>query len=366
MKARVLAMALAVTMLIGVVLLRGGVSDRMPKPDAAEARKEGTVTVTRRHSPDVVLAIKPGVASSSRTAPLVPKVSPLMEQYNGKRDWKGIYERGSKSPSATPEERYLAAQIADDCRHRPGLDAATVDKEFAASRERVLQGISPKDPMRDKRIAATDTMFRRTGACRELHELRITREEARALMVKAAEAGDPRARARLVELDMWAPILGPDGNLRFGVPGAPMMPSMSEAQLATVRESLASGDPTVITIAGRILSNSIADLQIRAGPDEATVDLRVFRDAWMLAACDAGRDCGPGHEHMVSGCMSFGNCEARDLREYYFFYDHSPQMSQRVAEYHARISSAIRTGDWSWFRFHRGPNSAGMVYGIPP
>jgi len=314
----------------------------------------------------VVLQIKPGAPAATRPEPFPKKVSPLMEQYHARRDWKAIYDRGSQSPSATPEERYLAAQIADDCRYRPGLDAATVDREFAAAREKALQGISPKDPMRDKRIAAIDTMFKRTGACRDLHALRITREQARNLMVKAAEAGDPRARARLVELDMWAPILGPDGNLRFGVPGAQMMPSMSDAQLATLRESLASADPTVIAIAGRILSNSIADLQIRAGQQEATVDLRVFRDAWMLASCDAGRDCGPGHEHIISGCMSFGNCEAQDLREYYFFYDHSPQMSQRVAEYHTRISSAIRTGDWSWFHFHRGPNSGGMVFGIPP
>ena len=364
MKGALLGLALAATLLAGVLLLRGGVSDYGAKPGAPA--KDGTVTVTRRHSPEVVLAIKPGAAAPATPAPAAPKVSPLMEQYLSKRDWKTLYERGSQSASATPEERYLAAQIADDCRHRPGLNAATIDKELAAAREKALQAISEKDPTRDKRIAAIDSMFRRTGACRELHDLRITRDHARSLMVQAAEAGDPRARARLVELDMWAPILGPDGNLRFGVPGAQMMPSMSDAQLATLRESLASGDATVIGIAGRILSNSLADLQIRAGPDEATIDLRAFRDAWMLAACDAGRDCGPGHEHLLSGCMSFGNCEARDLREYYFFYDHAPQTSQRVAEYQARISHAIRTGDWSWFRFQRGPNTGGMVLGIPP
>jgi len=366
MNKALLGIAVAAVVLVGVMLLRSGTATE--KPAAVEA-KAGSMPNGRQPA-EVVLAITPGVPGAKRSPPpSTAKLSPLMQEYESRKGRKALYDRLSQLPTRTPEESYVLAEVLNDCREASRMKdmRKTIEEEMSAGRNRAMATLSDKDPAKEARIAAWEKMFGRRGGtpvCAGFEDVSVSRADIRAAMAKAAEAGDPRARARLVEIDAWAPLLGPDGYMFQGRDSK--MPSLSDAQLATLREALASNDPAAIMAAGRLLSSTLADLQIRAGPDERAVDPRAFYDAWTLVACDAGSDCGPLHQSILSGCFAFGNCDARDLREYLFFYENSPQQSQRVAEYQARIARAIQTGDWSYFQFHRGPPVMGMVTARTP
>ena len=366
MRGVILGLALAALVLGGVIVMRGGVAERAPAP---EAKPEGTVTTTRRHAPDVVLAIKPGVPAAARASAAQPKRSALMVEFESRKGRKALYDRLSGLGSRSAEETYLLAEIMNDCKRLisgrpPGV---TREAAHAAGRARMEETISQKDPTRDKRLAAYEAVSTAPRACEGFQGVSINPAEIRALMARAAEQGDPRARARLVEMDVWAPMLGPDGNLDMRMGTQEMkLPKISDEQLEAIRQAAASNDPAVLAVAGRLLASTMADLQIRAGPEERPVDPRTFLDAWMLAACDAGGDCGPGHPLIAGGCISFGNCDARDLREYLFYYAHSPQQSQQLAEYQVQIARAIQSGNWSYFQFHRGPVQNNMIMAHPP
>ena len=365
MKTILLGIAVAVAVLVGVLFLRG---KEAPVAALAMPGKEASVMGNRRHAPDVVLAIKPGVPLAPRAVAEAPKPSPLMQEYLGRKGRKALYDRIAQSPSPSAEERYIAAEILNDCRRMGSITGADIDAVRTDQLNRARASISEKDPAREKRLAAIDAMFGRVGGtpvCAGFESMAIKASDVREAMAKAADAGDPRARARLVEIDVWAPHHGPDGNVDMSR-GFQKLPSISDAQLATLKEALASNDPAALMVAGRLLSSSMADMQVRAGPEERAVNPQAFYDAWQLAACDAGRDCGPRSELLLGGCFAFGDCDARDLREHLFFYRNSPQQSQLVAEYQAQITRAIQTRDWSWFQFHRGPPVVGMMASHPP
>ena len=362
MKKVLLGLAVAAAVLVAVMMSRSGTDAASPSPGAATA-KPGE-KLAGRQSPEAVLSISPGF--SAPRAPAAARMSPLIQEYASRKGRKALYDRLSALTSRTAEEAYVLAETMNDCRDMSRLKdlPKPVEQIREDKRKQALASLSDRDPAKEKRIAAWEAMSSGSSACAGFEDTRFSREDIRTAMARAAEAGDPRARVRLVEIDTWAPLMGPNG-MSFRGPDS-KLPEITDAQLATIREALASNDPAAIMAAGRLLSSTLADLQIRAGPDERAVDPRAFYDAWNLVACDAGRDCGPQSEQILGGCYAFGNCDARDLREYLFFYSNSPQGSQLVAEYQAQISRAIATGDWSYFQFFRGPPPIGMVMARPP
>jgi hypothetical protein len=364
MKKAVLGLVVAAAVLGVVMLFRGGTDG--PSLPTDQAMASPAAKGAGRQSPDVVLTITPGVPDPKRAAPPAPRASPLMQEYASKKGRKALYDRLSQLSSRTAEEGYVLAEVMSDCREMSRMKKLPKPLEQLREDKRrsSLASISDRDPAKEKRIAAWDAMSSGGYACAGFEDTNFTREDIRTAMAKAAEAGDARARARLIEIDAWAPLMGPDGFSYRG-PNS-KLPSLTDAQLAGLREALSSNDPAAIMAAARLLSSTLGDLQIRTGPDERAVDPRAFYDAWSLVACDAGRDCGPQHEQILGGCFAFGNCDAHDLREYMFLYGNSPQQSQLVAEYEAQITRAIQSGDWSYFQFHRGPPPVGMVMARPP
>jgi hypothetical protein len=344
-------LALAVVVLGGVILMRGG-------PEGGhESPPDGTMP--SRPAPDVVLAIRPGnprPAAGVAATSAAPKLSPLRQELASGKGRKAMYDRLSQASSRTPEEAFVLAELLNGCARREKRPPRT-EQARAEDRRKALASISDKDPARDKRIAAYETT--QVDRCEGFEDIIVTPEELRALYAKAAEAGDLPARARLVELDYWAPFAAPPGGVHMR---GDQLPTMSDEQLATLQGALASNDPTVMMIAARLLSSTMGNLVIGTGPEERPVDSRAFYDAWSLAACDAGMDCGPSHPAIANGCYRLGNCGASDLREYQFYYGNSPQQSQLVVDYQSHIAAAIRSGDWSYFRFLRAPPPPGSVF----
>ena len=354
MNRALVGLGLAVVVLAAVFVLRDGVAFRKPQADPA-----ATWSATeKRHAPEVVLAISPRATPPKlphATPPEKPRLSAAMQEYLSGQPLKPLFDRLRASSSRTPEEDYLLARLLDRCGKVAGRDRRTTPPRDQA-RAGFVANISDKDPQRDKRIAAWDDYNK--PSCQGI-EVETTAAEIRALLEKAAAGGDPKARARIVDQDVWAPMEPHGGGVGTA---AQRYPNISDAQIETLRQAVQTGDPEALVIAGKLFSSTMGDLVIRAGPEGRPIDPRAFHDAWMLAACDQGLHCGQGHRDLLYSCAVQGNCDATDLRQHMFYYEHSPQQSQRVYEYYGHLHRAMRAGDWSHFNFHRGAPASGSTY----
>ena len=92
---------------------------------------------------------------------------------------------------------------------------------------------------------------------------------------------------------------------------------------------------------------------LRVGPDEASFDQNAFYYAAQLVACDLGYPCGRERSELLYACVTQGSCAAADYREHLYQYDLTAAAAQSVHQYYEQLLRA-RTGDWSYFTFHRG------------
>ena len=335
-----LGILFAAALLAVVVLLRGNPIDLSRGADAGSANRNAP-----RPSSEVVLSIEPGArrgVSPATTPASAPALSPLMQEYAKRREYKTLYDGLKALTARTPEQTYVLAQILDNCANvtdrkpprRSGwkLGGPEARARFAAS-------LAPRDPGREKRLAAFDRI--NVDPCAGIEGIEATDREIRALFEQAA-ATDPKAKAALLVRDLEADSR--DGR----------MPSVSDAQRETIRQVMASGDPRALVDIVSVFGLQLADLTMRTGPDEAPLDYSALHGAATLAACELGYPCGPDSRFLLEACALSGHCDAANYRDYWFYYYSSPSTSQLTSEYHLHLMRVIRSGDWSYFTFHRG------------
>lgn len=333
---------------------------RADDPQSAEgiARRNGAATaaIQGRHSAEVVLAISPGVRPAV-ARPEGPKRSPLMQEVLAATSYRALFDRLREKPARTGEEDYVLARILEFCGLYTKLPPMPGHKPKPPEqqREEFLQAVSPDDPVREKRVAAYDRARGRAMACHGFEDVKTAPREVRAILERAAAAGDPKAQAAIVEQDVFASVrpFAPRGE------GMPPRPQIAPEQVAALQRAAESGDPSAIETAGRVFASTIDNLVVRVGPDGQAVDPRAFHDAWVLAACEFGLDCGPDHRMVLQGCAHRGNCGASTLREHMFYYEHSPRQSQLINDYHASLVGAIRGRDWTAITFQHGARPTG-------
>ena len=342
MKAAILGLALAAALLVAVMIMRGGTAERGSN---ASAPPQGNVTVTRRHAPDVVLSIRPDVRTATPTGatPGRTAFTPLMHELAKRREYKTMYEKLKASASRTAEENYVLAQILENCAHvtdrrPPRKSGWRLGGEEA--RVRFIASLGDKDPGRDKRLAAFDRI--NVDPCAGFEEVQSTEKEINGLLAQAA-ASDPKAKAALLLREL-------EGPSRDG-----LHPAISDAQLATIREVLSSGDPRALVDIVGVFALHLRDFSVRTGADEAPLEYWAMHGAATLAACDLGYPCGPDSRFLLEACALQGQCDAANYRDYWFYYYSSPSTSQRASQYHDQLMRGIREGDWSFFTFHRKP-----------
>jgi hypothetical protein len=344
-----LAVVVAAVVLAAVFYLRGG--EEPAQAGLAAATKPATNKSSGAPAPDVVLAIRPGTRPP-KASPPPSKLSPLMQEL-ATGYGKPLYDRLSQKNPRTPEETYVLARLLELCTDVIGTPRPPVASNSDEARQRFTASVSEKDPDRAKRLAAFEKMAERR--CAGFDGMKTDPRAVKDLIDQAAAAGDPKARVRVVEREVWACCSG--GTVRGDT-----VPTISNEQLQTLQEALRSGDPHVMLVAGSILSSTLGDLMIRAGPDERPIDNRAFNSAFTLAACNAGYDCGPNSGLLLSGCANLGNCGAQNVEEYLYFYSNSPQQSQLINEYRSQLSRAMQSGDWSYFTFVRARPPQGNTW----
>jgi hypothetical protein len=349
-KRGIVVLGLIVAVMAGVMIVRGG---RELRPDASAEMERDHVLQGRpgaRLGADAVLSISPRVASarSSSAAP-APRLSPAMQEYTFAKAFKPIYDRLKAADPRSPEENWILAKILDGCAAVTGRDASTtrrVGGEEAVAR--FAASLSPKDPLRDKRIAAFAAM--NVDRCEGLRDVKVTDKDIHELLAAAAAAGDPKAAADVVFKDLLARARDEDGRFRVENRVA-----ITDAEIDTIKRSMESGDPDALMGAVRIFGFPMANLSLRVGADERPADFSAMYSAAQLIACDLGAACGADSRTVVTGCAMQGRCEATTLPEYLYYYAMPPQASQQAALYQTYLLQAVKSHDWSAFTFFHGP-----------
>ncbi len=254
-------------------------------------------------NPDAVLVIAPRSREMVK-APESPPLSPAVREYYTARSFAAVHARLKASTSRTPEENWLLAEILQNC-------ATIVDdpsprrspETFGpAARDRFVASIAPNDPDRDRRIAAFDRV--NVDRCEGLRDLKVTHKEIRALYEAGAAGGDAKSRARLVGQEIGEQTIGPDGKEAEGA-----VPKISDTQLETLRQAMASGDPVAMRAALALLTVNYDNMSLRDANDRP-VDRSALLRAMGMYACQLGENCGPDSDYLAHFCAMEGECGA--------------------------------------------------------
>jgi hypothetical protein len=350
------AFVVMVLVIVGVLVARTQTGAERPEKMAEMVSSQLSKAPKGSLNPDAVLAIAP--RSREMVKEPTRQLSPAVREYQAAKSFAASYARLKDSKSRTPEENWLLAEILQACATiTDDASSRRAPETFGPeARARFVASLAPNDPDRDRRIAAFDRV--NFDRCEGLQDVKATRKEIRALYEAGAAGGDPKSRARLVGQEIGEQLIGPDGKEVEG-----KLPTISDSQLETLRQSLASGDPAAVRAAYGLLGLDYANMSLRDSNDRP-VDRSAMVRAVALYNCELGDNCGPDSNYLAHFCALEGECAANTLRDYMMYYALSPSSSQMVASYEDALRRA-QNGDWSSFHFYRGPLPAQAVMHPP-
>jgi hypothetical protein len=276
--------------------------------------------------------------------------SPLSREFSAALSYKPLYDRlKGTAEGETPEGQYILYRILRACAtiaDRKGGPQARAPNtaQLEERRQQIAESLPEGDPRRAQRLEAFDKVT--ADQCAGLAGITISEGELGQLLKNALAGNDPKARAWQVEQEMWQERRAANLPGRSG-------PTLSDAQIASVRDALSSRDPEAIAIAGRLLANPFRDLTVRIGPDREPIEGRAFANAALLLACEYGYPCGENNTRVLSACAYQGHCGVSSLPDYLFYYGASPYDAQLLDRYRGVLRQAVDTGDWSGLAIDR-------------
>jgi hypothetical protein len=307
----------------------------------------------------VVLSIN---ASKPSPAPAIApsaNQSAIGREFATAKGLKPLYDRlAAQGAAATPDAKYYLYRILSRCATRTDIPADGRVKAVVDQRARLEMQIPATSGDRAKRLALYDQMAHR---CDGMETVTTTQADLAKLLSDAAAGGDPKARALVTARELQGPpgpaVPGPDG-----ISG----PSVSDPQLRTLEEAIASRDPEAIYIAGAALSSTFRDVVPEIGPNHEELQGRASMEAWHLVACEYGLECGPGSRDLEMACVYTGQCAATTVQDQVFFYGVTPYEAQLLDQYRQVFRNAAANNDWSGITFARRPNTSSSRYSFSP
>jgi hypothetical protein len=299
-------------------------------------RTSGTVAVTTAPAP-----VKPNApAGSGAPRPVVPLKSALAQEFEKARAYKPFYDRYAANPEgADAETRYFAAVAMERC---IGRAKGTSQETLGVQQQRFAARLKENDPGNTARIEA----FNRTyELCEGFGNVAISGADVQKMYRESAAQGNPAAKVVVASTQYQEQL----GRAR-GVEER----RLSEEQLGTMRDALASGDPFAIERVGQLLAQSTQLAERRIGPNGDPYNPREWGPAWQLAACDRGSNCGPDSQRVLNGCAWQGACGYDSLETYMQFNELPPNVYQAALNNRAMILDAIAQGRWDWLGIAQG------------
>jgi phage protein U len=152
----------------------------------------------------------------------------------------------------------------------------------------------------------------------------------------------------VLEGQRYRALLPKHGPRTVGM-GEPTGPGQAPEILASLREAATLEDPLAIENLGRFMLNIWSRRHETYDIGDGTrVSPVMMNAAFMLAACEYGRDCGPDSGFLVAQCVNAGRCEVSSVEELYVRYwrefrlgDPSDLLATRDM-----VLRGIRTGQW--------------------
>ena len=254
--------------------------------------------------------------SSAMTNPSspFPSKSAIYQEYENAVSLRAFFAKYAVD-SAPPEAKFLAAKVAiEDCR-----TFSFGSKGYRENMElRVKYGAS----VRPAQLAAISKVEQKCGG--DWTDTPPSKDRAYELMRSASLAGNSAATAYLL---------------------ADSFHTASGAALSEkVGQFLASNDLSTIEQAMR----AILSVGQRVGhiplSDGESVNAFLFTDAWMLAMCDIGKDCGPDSLYILGQCAA-GFCNFLNFEDHARQIRRSPNDFQEIMKLRAAITAGLAGGD---------------------
>ncbi|APV48231.1 hypothetical protein BWI17_00175 [Betaproteobacteria bacterium GR16-43] len=152
--------------------------------------------------------------------------------------------------------------------------------------------------------------------------------------------------------ERWGALLKEQGPRTVGT-GEPKGPWQFPAILLSLREAATLEDPLAIENLGVFASQRLSGrFPMFDLGDGTMVTPRMMHAAFMLAACEYGRDCGPDGNFLVMQCVMTARCDAADLEQFYLRYWFPPGGEGHLLATRDMVLTGLATGRWpSNFRF---------------
>lgn len=281
---------------------------------------------------------RPMAASAPR--PVVPLKSALAQEFEKARAYKPFYDRYAANPEgADAETRYFAAVAMERC---IGRAKGTSQETLGAQQQRFATRLKENDPNNAARIEA----FNRTyELCEGFGNVAISGADVQKMYREAAAQGNPAAKVAVAATTYQEQLARARGVEER---------RLSEEQLSTMRDALASGDPFAIERVGQLLAQSTQLAERRIGPNSDPYNPREWGPAWQLAACDRGANCGQDSQRVLNGCAWQGACGYDSLETYMQFNELPPNVYQAALANRNMILDAIAQGRWDWLGIAQG------------
>jgi hypothetical protein len=332
-----------------------------PATTIAEGRAMGeraSEATSSRRAAGAANGASQGASTASASTRPRPSASPARDLVTKSRDLKATYTQLGALGGNTAENRFYQAAILEKCAEAGygSVNEAEVDRmgrEKFAGKPNEKQRLAAWEQMKARRLPLL---------CAGFADAPPTPAQASAAMREAAQAGDPRARARMIEAEVLSnakevPSLREDIGIKLKTPV-----ELTKEQVTTVQRALETRDPTAILQAGPLLTNAYSNMSVLFGENSEAISPAATDALWQLIACDFGANCDGSMTALLLACAHESRCNASDYASYLSLYEFTPQQADQVARMRALIGTAIMNADWSQVVVSRDARSSGLGF----
>jgi hypothetical protein len=254
----------------------------------------------------------------------------------------------ARPPATPPAPRAaIAANAAAYLAQRYAIDRTAAFDRLAASTDAASQAAAVD--IADECAVFSDPLFVQTLANIDKRNLPAAIKAQQREMVRLERTRctgfDTERTSRAARLRR---ALAKEGDPRMFVFGMSQGDRPMTEVIATAQRAAASGDPLAILQTGMFFAarqDVPTGFEYELG-EGLSVSSGILRDAFWLAACDYGADCGAGSSYVATKCVGAGYCGSASLEELFIQYNYPPAEAERLQAARRAVTNGLRTGQW--------------------
>lgn len=282
--------------------------------------------------------------------------SPLHREFSQAKDYFALFK--SLEGRTDAEALFYKASILDRCRRWSGPGKKDTVEERIQKFNDALTG-----QYRDIRKAINAKLLFDAPIARCANfTTTVSEADVDAAYDAAAKAGDIRGQLDQLHRSLLESAVRTSMPAK-GVPGVHdakvemvLPPGPTDAQVALLKQALASKDPVQIQAAGPLLSAQYSNFELKFGDGKG---LMWVPDAflWGSVACHYAGGCGSDSFAMQQVCAIQGHCDVTSYDAFLQVHTIKEAEWQNFLRYRATLIEAIDTQNWALLQERRGPRT---------